>query len=550
MGLRFPNPVGLAAGLDKNAAFIESLADLGFGSIEVGTVTPRPQPGNPPPRLFRLPRAGALINRLGFNNQGLEALVARVRAARSSALLGVNLGKNADTPVERAGDDYAQGLAAVYPYARYVTINISSPNTRDPARAARRKRARCAAVASDRRALAFVGSARAACAARGEDRPRPGGRGSEADRRRTDRARTGRGDRHQHDGGARPGGRAAECTAGRRAVGAALVRALDPGRPHGWQRTCRERCRSSRWAGFSPALTRSRSCVPAPAWCSCTPGCVPRTLPDRRMPARDRRFIATRRRRRAPELALHPTRCAASSPAGPTTRRATAWTGSRRTWSGARRGAAGAGREPASDTGVHRRAAAAQGARVGRCGARHCRRAVRLAHRPHRPLRTRPRAVGRRSTRASTGTTGRARPEPVASAADPLRHQTVCRPRDTAFGTCRAARRRARSRPSTPSSRSCGRSDPQCCSCPRATLRAPTAIARSSGSSAQRRRRHCTAFMPIAGCCRRSTTSPASQSAGRRMVSHRGIKTHPLDTASHHASPHALGARRIDRTGA
>ncbi len=131
MGLRFPNPVGLAAGLDKNAAFIESLADLGFGSIEVGTVTPRPQPGNPPPRLFRLPRAGALINRLGFNNQGLEALVARVRAARSSALLGVNLGKNADTPVERAGDDYAQGLAAVYPYARYVTINISSPNTRD-----------------------------------------------------------------------------------------------------------------------------------------------------------------------------------------------------------------------------------------------------------------------------------------------------------------------------------------------------------------------------------------------------------------------------------
>lgn len=131
MGLKFPNPVGLAAGLDKNAAFIESLADLGFGSIEVGTVTPRPQPGNPPPRLFRLPRAGALINRLGFNNEGLEPLVARVRAARPSALLGVNLGKNADTPVERAGDDYAQGLAAVYPYARYVTINISSPNTRD-----------------------------------------------------------------------------------------------------------------------------------------------------------------------------------------------------------------------------------------------------------------------------------------------------------------------------------------------------------------------------------------------------------------------------------
>ncbi len=131
MGLTFPNPLGLAAGLDKNAAFVESLASLGFGSIEVGTVTPRPQPGNPRPRLFRLPQAGALINRLGFNNEGVDALVARVRATRSTALLGINLGKNADTPIERAGDDYAQGLASVYPYASYVTINISSPNTRD-----------------------------------------------------------------------------------------------------------------------------------------------------------------------------------------------------------------------------------------------------------------------------------------------------------------------------------------------------------------------------------------------------------------------------------
>jgi dihydroorotate dehydrogenase len=131
MGLRFPNPVGLAAGLDKNGAFVEALADLGFGSIEAGTVTPRPQPGNPRPRVFRLPRAGALINRLGFNNDGLDAFVARVRSARPGALLGINLGKNADTPIERAGDDYAQGLAAAYPYAHYVTINISSPNTRD-----------------------------------------------------------------------------------------------------------------------------------------------------------------------------------------------------------------------------------------------------------------------------------------------------------------------------------------------------------------------------------------------------------------------------------
>jgi dihydroorotate dehydrogenase len=131
MGLTFPNPVGLAAGLDKNGAFVEALAELGFGSIEAGTVTPRPQPGNPRPRVFRLPQADALINRLGFNSDGLEAMVARLRSARPVAVLGINLGKNADTPIERAGDDYAQALAAVYPYARYVTVNISSPNTRD-----------------------------------------------------------------------------------------------------------------------------------------------------------------------------------------------------------------------------------------------------------------------------------------------------------------------------------------------------------------------------------------------------------------------------------
>jgi dihydroorotate dehydrogenase len=131
MGLTFPNPVGLAAGLDKDGAFVGPLAELGFGAIEVGTVTPRPQPGNPRPRLFRLPQAGALINRLGFNNDGVEALVARVRAGRPPVPLGINLGKNADTPIERAADDYAQALAAVYPYAAYVAINISSPNTRE-----------------------------------------------------------------------------------------------------------------------------------------------------------------------------------------------------------------------------------------------------------------------------------------------------------------------------------------------------------------------------------------------------------------------------------
>lgn len=131
MGLTFPNPVGLAAGLDKNGAFVEALASLGFGAVEVGTVTPRPQPGNPRPRLFRVPQAEALINRLGFNNDGVDALASRVRALRLPALLGVNLGKNADTPLDRAEDDYAQALTAVYPYAAYVAINISSPNTRD-----------------------------------------------------------------------------------------------------------------------------------------------------------------------------------------------------------------------------------------------------------------------------------------------------------------------------------------------------------------------------------------------------------------------------------
>jgi dihydroorotate dehydrogenase len=129
MGLRFPNPVGLAAGFDKDGTCIDGLAALGFGFLEVGTVTPLPQQGNPRPRLFRLTQAEALINRMGFNNCGVESLVAQLRQARHGGILGVNLGKNRTTPVERALDDYLAGLRAVYPYASYVTINVSSPNT-------------------------------------------------------------------------------------------------------------------------------------------------------------------------------------------------------------------------------------------------------------------------------------------------------------------------------------------------------------------------------------------------------------------------------------
>ena len=129
MGLDFPNPVGLAAGLDKNAEHIDALGALGFGFIEVGTVTPRPQPGNPRPRLFRLPRANALINRFGFNNVGVEAFLANVKQARWRGVLGINIGKNFDTPLDKAADDYVLCLERVYGAATYVTINISSPNT-------------------------------------------------------------------------------------------------------------------------------------------------------------------------------------------------------------------------------------------------------------------------------------------------------------------------------------------------------------------------------------------------------------------------------------
>ena len=131
MGLTFPNPVGLSAGLDKNGAYLDALAELGFGFIEVGTVTPRPQPGNPRPRLFRLPEAQAIINRMGFNNLGVDALVENVKRARFRGILGINIGKNFDTPIERAADDYLIGLRKVYAHASYVTINISSPNTKN-----------------------------------------------------------------------------------------------------------------------------------------------------------------------------------------------------------------------------------------------------------------------------------------------------------------------------------------------------------------------------------------------------------------------------------
>ncbi|MDK9705225.1 MAG: quinone-dependent dihydroorotate dehydrogenase [Sulfuritalea sp.] len=131
MGLRFPNRVGLAAGLDKNGTAIDGLGRLGFGFLEVGTVTPRPQPGNPKPRLFRLQEHEAIINRMGFNNAGVDALCGRLAAVRYRGILGINIGKNFDTPIERAVDDYLICLDKAYPLASYVTVNISSPNTKN-----------------------------------------------------------------------------------------------------------------------------------------------------------------------------------------------------------------------------------------------------------------------------------------------------------------------------------------------------------------------------------------------------------------------------------
>ena len=129
MGIKFPNRVGLAAGLDKNGEYIDALSHFGFGFIEVGTVTPRPQPGNPKPRLFRIKDAEAIINRMGFNNDGVDALLSNVEKARFNGILGINIGKNFDTPVEKAVDDYLIGMEKIYRRADYMVVNISSPNT-------------------------------------------------------------------------------------------------------------------------------------------------------------------------------------------------------------------------------------------------------------------------------------------------------------------------------------------------------------------------------------------------------------------------------------
>lgn len=129
MGIKFPNPVGLAAGLDKNGECVDAFAAMGFGFVEVGTVTPRPQPGNDKPRIFRLPEANAVINRMGFNNKGVDYLVSQVQAANFRGVLGINIGKNKDTPEENAKDDYLHCMRKVYDLATYITVNISSPNT-------------------------------------------------------------------------------------------------------------------------------------------------------------------------------------------------------------------------------------------------------------------------------------------------------------------------------------------------------------------------------------------------------------------------------------
>ncbi len=131
MGLVFGNPVGLAAGLDKNGDYIDALATLGFGFIEIGTVTPRPQTGNPKPRLFRLPEHQAIINRMGFNNLGIAHLLAQVQNSLYRGVLGINIGKNFDTPIANAAEDYLIGLRLAYPFASYITLNISSPNTQN-----------------------------------------------------------------------------------------------------------------------------------------------------------------------------------------------------------------------------------------------------------------------------------------------------------------------------------------------------------------------------------------------------------------------------------
>lgn len=131
MGLSLPNPIGLAAGLDKNGQYIDALAALGFGFIEIGTVTPKAQAGNPKPRLFRVPEHQAVINRMGFNNQGIDAMIQNIEKSRFNGILGINIGKNATTPIENAADDYLLCLEKAYAHAGYITVNISSPNTQN-----------------------------------------------------------------------------------------------------------------------------------------------------------------------------------------------------------------------------------------------------------------------------------------------------------------------------------------------------------------------------------------------------------------------------------
>lgn len=131
MGLSLPNPIGLAAGLDKNGQYIDALAALGFGFIEIGTVTPKAQAGNPKPRLFRVPEHQAVINRMGFNNQGIDAMIQNIEKSRFNGILGINIGKNATTPIENAADDYLICLEKAYTHAGYITVNISSPNTQN-----------------------------------------------------------------------------------------------------------------------------------------------------------------------------------------------------------------------------------------------------------------------------------------------------------------------------------------------------------------------------------------------------------------------------------
>ena len=198
MGLDFPNPVGLAAGLDKNGAAIDGFAQLGFGFVEIGTITPRPQPGNPKPRMFRLPEAEAIINRMGFNNLGVDHLLARVAAAKYKGVLGINIGKNFDTPVERAVDDYLICLDKVYAHASYVTVNVSSPNTpglRSLQFGDSLKQLLADLADASRRTGAASWQARTAGdqdrAGHDRRRNRAGGTGA-------DRNRHGRSDRHQH----------------------------------------------------------------------------------------------------------------------------------------------------------------------------------------------------------------------------------------------------------------------------------------------------------------------------------------------------------------